>query len=87
MATTATAAELLTLMPAFHAGRARVISVDIKARMQASRVTIADLARHMNVTQKRVREVRSLRILPFLVGVDYVEAIEQVAAAKKGGVR
>jgi hypothetical protein len=47
--------------------------------MRAASVTIAELAAKMQVTQTRVRQVRAMERVDYLVALDYQEAIEQIA--------
>lgn len=58
------------------------IRYNLSAQMRAAHVTIAELAAAMRVTQKRVRQVRSMDRVEYLVALDYQEAIEKIAAVR-----
>ncbi len=51
-------------------------------RTAAPGVTIREIAAHMQITLKRVREVGSLSQVPYLVALDFQDAIEAVAYRK-----
>lgn len=57
------------------------VPFNLRREMRRTGVTIAELANRLGVTQKRVREVRGMTRVSYLVALDYLEALE------KGGAR
>lgn len=82
---------MATLIDSFDARReagtlTSKIIYNLARAMRANRVTIRQLAQRMGVTQKRVREVRAMRAVPYLVALDYQQAIEGVARDRNQGL-
>jgi hypothetical protein len=55
----------------------------IRRAMRAYRVTILDVARHMSITQKRVRQVRAAGVCGRVYVLDWVEGISGAGRAKE----
>lgn len=82
-----TAAALLGELSARRAHNtlsAPVRRFSLARQLRAARVTIREIAAELGVTLARVREVRTLSAAPYLVALDYVEAIERIADRKAG---
>ena len=61
---------------------ADVVRFDLRRLMRANRVTIAALADYMDVTQTRVRAIRNGLPVDYLVRIDYIEAVRDLAERK-----
>jgi len=57
-----------------------IVRFDLRSLMRRHGVTIAELADYMNVSQARVRAICHGDPVSTLVKVDYIEAVEQLAA-------
>lgn len=71
-------ATLLQQLPAVQARNATQapIAFDLKRAMRRHHVTIRELARRMQITHKRVRQVRAAAAVPFITALDFQEAVE-----------
>ena len=58
---------------------------DLAAALRTSRLSIRDLARYLDVTQRRVRHVRDLGVarFPYLVGLDYFLAVRSITRFRR----
>jgi hypothetical protein len=65
--------DLMTTADQFN--RASLTRFDLTSLMRAHKVTIRQLAERMGVTMKRVREVRAMDRVPYMVYCDYHEAV------------
>lgn len=55
---------------------------NLASELRRHRVTIRELKADMDVTLTRIREIRAMARVPFLIALDYQEAIERIAAGR-----